>query len=325
MRRPLSGALLGILIGIALAIVLQRQGVWPLDQLTLFLLPAVTGLLGLLLLSIGRKGSMTTLVIALIILIPMAVWGALGFGKINEQGQLNGGCEVFATSSMDLTEVTDTSRMDPFEIDPDGSLTWGATSPTAFQDYDWEIHVVIGGAAVPLDSDTEANDGGSQGNTGDVSNIREYAAERGIDVDLLTGVYEVGGFAATCDGFGFVVLTTDGFDTIAMIALIIAIILLLILLILMFRGRRSSSGSASSGVDAGGAGDTSSQSEDGGTGEPGLAADITAAALSSGFSGLEQPGELGAAEWDKEDADEITKALDDIDDANDGRGGQTNN
>ena len=29
--RPLTGAILGILIGLALAIVLQQQGVWPLD------------------------------------------------------------------------------------------------------------------------------------------------------------------------------------------------------------------------------------------------------------------------------------------------------
>ncbi|MGH3650078.1 MAG: hypothetical protein ACRDU9_05155, partial [Acidimicrobiia bacterium] len=93
MRRPLTGTILGILIGVAVAVILARQGVWPMDQLTLFLLPALTGLLGLALLSLGRsEGSTATMVISLIILIPMAVWGAPGLGELNQNGQLNGGC-----------------------------------------------------------------------------------------------------------------------------------------------------------------------------------------------------------------------------------------
>lgn len=240
MRKPLTGAILGILIGLAVAVALARMGVWPLDQLTVFLMPAIIGLLGMLLLSIGRQAkSMTTLVITLIILIPMAVWGALGFAGINESGELNGGCQVVAESELDNTSVVDTSRSDPFEIDPDGGLDWAATSPTAFMDYDWEIYVDIGGFGYVLDSGTEPNDGGSLINGDQVDNVGEYADDRGIDVDTLVGVYEVGGFAASCDGFGFVRVVGEGLDTIALIAMIVALVLLIILIILIFVGRKT--------------------------------------------------------------------------------------
>lgn len=246
MRKPLTGTILGILIGIALAVILARQGVWPLDQLTLFFVPAITGVIGLLLLSIGRKSSGTfTLVIALLLLVPMLVWGALGFGSLNASGELNGGCRVFAGSDVDQTDVIDTTKRDPFVIDPDGGLAWEADSPEVFQDYDWKIYVVLGGIPVTIDSDTEANDAGDQSNDGDVADIRAYADERGVDIDTLVGVYQVGGSAATCDGFGFVeILGGEGLDTISLIAIILLITFLVILIVLMFVGRGAAAAAA---------------------------------------------------------------------------------
>ena len=238
MRRPLTGAILGYIIGLAIAVVLQRQGVWPLDQLTFFLLPAIAGLVGLALLSIGRRGSRGTLIIALLILIPIAAWGALGFGEINAKGELNGGCTVDAFSDVDETTVTDTSKQDPFVIDPDGGLSWVAMSPTVFDDYPWEINVQIGGIAITLDSEeSQDNDGGSQINGDDIGNIRQYSDDRGINIDLLVGIHEVSGFASTCDGFGFVKILSDGLGTVELVALAIAIILLVILIILTVSGR----------------------------------------------------------------------------------------
>ena len=146
MQKPLTGAILGVLIGVAAAIFLARQGIWPLDQLTLFFLPGILGLLGVLLLSMGRRErTQATLVIALLILVPMLVWGAFGFGSFGETGELNGGCLVSASSDDDSTTVTDTSRDDPFTIDPSGGLTWESSSPSVFQDYEWRIWVDIGG------------------------------------------------------------------------------------------------------------------------------------------------------------------------------------
>ncbi len=238
--RPLTGAILGILIGLAIAVLLQQQGVWPLDQITVFLVPAITGVVGLVITSVKRAGAPGPMIIAFIILIPMAAWGAVGLSSINEAGQLNGGCEVQAQTSVpDTTTVTDTSRQDPFLIDPNGSLQWAATSPVVFDDYPWEIWVEIGGAQITLDSEeSQDNDGGSLINGDEVANVTAYAAERGIDISQLRGVYKVGGFASTCDGFGFVKIISEPLETIAAkVAAGLAALLTIILLIIAFTGR----------------------------------------------------------------------------------------
>jgi hypothetical protein len=239
MRRPLTGAILGYLLGLAIAVVLQQQGVWPLDQVTVFLIPAVTGVIGMLLLSLGREGSTVTYVISLILLIPALVWGALGLADTNESGVLNGGCMVTADTSVpDVTTVTDTSKQDPFQIDPEGSLTWAAASPFIFMDYDWEMWTDIGGFPVVFDSGHELNEAGSPANGDTISNVADYASSSGVDITNFTGAFKVGGNAAeTCDGFGFVVLLADGLTLPSMIAGALAIILLIILIILVFTGR----------------------------------------------------------------------------------------
>ena len=258
--RPLTGAILGILIGLAIAVLLQQQGVWPLDQITVFLFPAITGVVGLVITSVKRVGAPGPMIIAFIILIPMTAWGAVGLGSINEAGQLNGGCEVQAQTSVpDTTTVTDTSRQNPFLIDPHGSLQWAATSPVVFDDYPWKIWVEIGGAQITLDSETsQNNDGGSQINGGDVANVTAYAAGRGIDISQLRGVYKVGGDAAgTCDGFGFVKIISEPLETvIAKIAAALAALLTIILLLIAFTGRTGSVEVAAddAGADATGAG-----------------------------------------------------------------------
>lgn len=240
MRRPLSGALAGILLGLAVAVVLQQHGLWPLDRLTVFLLPGLVGLLAILMTSMGREGSAGTLTIALVITIPLAAWGGLGFGEINETGRVDGGCEVVAASDIDATTVTDTRRVDPFEIDPDGGLTWEATSPSVLMDYPWVIWTEIGGFEVTLDSeDSEPNEDEVLQNGGDMSHVTAYAASRGIDVDELRGVFIVGGEAAsTCDGFGFVSIVAEPFATLASkIAAVVALLALLALFLLALTRR----------------------------------------------------------------------------------------
>lgn len=241
MRKPLTGAILGVLFGLGIAVILQQQGIWPLDRITVFLVPAITGFVGMLLLTLGRPGSTFTYVVAILLLIPMAIWGALGFLEANEFGELNGGCEVIASSSVpDATTVTDSSRRGPFEIDPNGSLTWGAMSPTPFVDYDWEIWVDLGGVEVTIDSDHEDNEGMSEVNGDSIGNVGEYADARGIPAGELRGVYKVGGFAATCDGFGFVKIISDPLETIASkVAAGVILLTLIVLVILMFAGRET--------------------------------------------------------------------------------------
>jgi uncharacterized membrane protein len=240
---------------------------------------------------------MVAYVIALILLIPALVWGALGVGDTNQKGQLNGGCLVQATSSApDQTRVTDSYKRDPFKIDPQGSLHWEAASPTIFMDYDWEMWVEIGGIAVPFDDGHELNDGGSPANMGDVGNVAAYAQSVGVNLDQLRGVFMVGGFAATCDGFGFVVLTTDGLTTPSIVAAILALLILIILIILMFRGR-------------GGARVGSTAVANGGSGEPEPAADIAAGAIASGYATPEAT-EGPPPELSDDDVDDIQEALD---------------
>lgn len=245
MRRPLSGALLGLLLGLAISVMLQQTGVWPLDRMTVFLLPAVIGLLGILLTSAGREDSKATLVVALLITIPLAVWGALGLGDIGQTGELNGGCTVNAASDIDSTVITDTSRTDPFRIDPDGELDWVATSPTVFDDYEWRIYTEIGGFEYDLASeDDQDNADGSQVNRGDVANVGDYAESRSVPLDQIRGAIIVGGTAAdTCDGLAFVTLETSLFETlVSQIALAVAILALVALLLVAFLGRGADGG-----------------------------------------------------------------------------------
>ncbi len=135
--------------------------------------------------------------------------------------------------------MDDTSKQDPFEIDPDGGLSWVATSPTVFDDYPWEIWVDVGGFPVTIDSEvSQDNDGGSQINDGDVPNVTEYAEARNIPIGQLRGVFEVGGFAASCDGLAFVKFTADPLETIlAKAAAALAAIALLMLLRAALAGR----------------------------------------------------------------------------------------
>jgi hypothetical protein len=214
-----------------------------LDKLTVFLLPGVTGILAIVITTVGRAKAHGALTVALIITIPLAAYGATGAGLINQFGQLNGGCEVVAVSSVDSTTVTDSSRRDPFVIDPNGGLSWAAKSPAPITDHTWQISVELGGAQVPVQNGGDPNEGESTGNAGDVPNVSQYAEDRGIPLDQLRGVFVVSGFingtGGACDGFGFVKILADPFETIlAKVALAIAVIALIILTLMALGGRK---------------------------------------------------------------------------------------
>ncbi|MCI0679348.1 MAG: hypothetical protein L0Z63_09960 [Actinobacteria bacterium] len=236
--RPITGGILGVVAGLAAAVVLQQQGLWPLDKLTVFLFPGIVGLIGVLLTKLGRAAATASLTTMLVLLVAMVAWGATGIADIDEFGELNGGCQVIADSDLDSTTVVDSSRRNPFLIDPQGGLSWAAMSPVVFMDYDWQMWVDLGGAQVELDSDHEDNEGGSVVNADDVPNITEYAEARGIPIDQMRGVYKVGGFAATCDGFGFVEIVSEPLETLAAkIAAGVGGLALILLLVAALTGR----------------------------------------------------------------------------------------
>jgi hypothetical protein len=245
--RPWVGFFLGLLLGVSVAVILQQAGVWPLDKLNLFGAAGVLSLLGIMLASVGRdRGGALSGIIPLVLAVALLAWGATGLAEVNETGELNGGCTVEATSSVDSTVVTDTSRQDPFQIDPEGSLSWVAASPAPITNHFWEIYVDIGGFPVVIASNVEAEPNLDEDteNAGDVPNVSAYVADvsdyAGVELD---GVFEVGGNiegdGGACDGFGFVELTAGPFTTlISQIAAGVGLIALIGLLGLAFNRTR---------------------------------------------------------------------------------------
>jgi hypothetical protein len=245
--RPFTGFILGMILGIAIAVIVQQAGVWPLDRLLLYGSIGVFGLIGILIGGAGRqKVGPFTSILPLILAVGLIGFGATGLTSVNETGEINGGCAVQATSSLDTTVVTDTSRRDPFVIDPDGTLSWVATSPGPITDHLWNIYVDVGGFSVPIagNDEPEPNTDGSRENVGDVADVSSYIQEVSDASGLeLRGVFEVSGDieggGGACDGFGFVRLDADPLATlIAQIAAGVALVALIALLILAINRTR---------------------------------------------------------------------------------------
>ena len=241
--RPVTAMFMGLIVGLALAVILQQGGVWPLDKLTTFLLPGLLALIFVLLSRIRRIASMTPLAIALILLIAPVAYGLTGIGEVGESGQLNGGCTVEAASDVDSTVVTDTSRSDPFAIEPDGGLSWIASSPGPITDHEWEIWVVVGGFELVVADGGDPNSDLDTTNEGDEPSVRGYVEDLGFRAgEQIRGVYEVGGFidgeGGSCDGFGFVNIEGGFLGTIASwVALALGLIALGIFSLVAFTER----------------------------------------------------------------------------------------
>jgi hypothetical protein len=245
--RPWSGFFLGLILGLAVAIMLQQAGVWPADRLLVFGSAGAFALIGVLMAGAGRDrvGPVASL-LPLILAVGMIAFGATGFAAADDTGNINGGCQVIARSSVDETNVVNTSARDPFDIDPDGSLEWVATSAEPIQDYDWALFVEFAGFDIELDSGSETNEGGAELSAGSTDDLSEYVeAVTGISGQPLLGTFIVSGVvevdsATVCDGFAFVRLTADSplASMAAKIAAAIAIIALICLLFLAFNRYR---------------------------------------------------------------------------------------
>lgn len=242
--KPITALIFGLIVGLAIAVLLQQSGIWPLDKLTVFLLPAVVALIFVPIARMGRVPSPTALTVALILLVAPVAYGLTGIGEISENGQLNGGCTVEAATDVDTTVVTDTSRSNPFLIVPDGPLSWLATSPGPITNHEWEIWVVVGGFEFVVESGGEENSDLTVTNEGEVPSVDIYIESlSGQSGEQIRGIYEVGGFiegeGGSCDGFGFVEIEGGLLDTLASrVALAVGALALLIFLLIVFTGRR---------------------------------------------------------------------------------------
>lgn len=236
--RPFSGGLLGIVIGLCGAVLLQQHGIWPLDLASVLLTGAVGGLIGVGLTRIGREAATAATAVMLTLLIGAGVWGAINLFS-NQSGVLNGGCQVSAQSSVDNTVVTDTSRNDPFRIDPDGGLSWDASSPVVFRNFTWEVWVELGGVQIVIESEFEDNASESMGNSGSVDNVGDEIDSYGLPASQMRGSFKVGGSAASCNGFAYVYLVSKPFETItSWVAAGLGLLTLIILLLVAFTGRK---------------------------------------------------------------------------------------
>ena len=140
----------------------------------------------------------------------------------------------------------------------DACMAWPLLMPKGlmvFDDYMWEIWVEVGGIAVPIAGETnQNNDGGSQMNEGNVSNVTEFARSEGININEIRGVFTVGGFAATCEGLAYLELVSDPFETlVSQIAAAIIIVIIIFIIVIMILSRGTTTAAAAAGAAAGGA------------------------------------------------------------------------
>ena len=241
--RPWLGFFVGLVLGLAVAIIVQQAGWWPLDQLLLFASLGVFGLIGILVGTIGRSSvRVIVIVIPLLLAAAALAYGAVGVADATGNGELKGGCEVTSTTPLDNTIVTDTSASDPFEVAPDGPLSWTADSPVVFTDHLWNIYVEVGGFAVMIAGNDvpEPNEDGETHNEGNVASVSGYVQDVTYRTgDELRGVFIVSGDitgGATCSGFGYVRLVDDPFASLlAKVALGLAILMIIILIIIFVR------------------------------------------------------------------------------------------
>lgn len=241
--RPITAVVLGLIAGLALAVLLQQGGVWPLDKLSVFLLPGLVALIFILIARVGRRASPAALTLALILLVAPIAYGLTGIGDFDERGQINGGCTVEASSNVDTTVVTDTSRSSPFVVEPDGPLSWEANSPGPITDHEWEIYVVVGGFNWVVADGGAPNSDLETTSIGNEPTLEGYVQRlTGQTGEQIRGVYEVGGFISgtggECDGFGFVKVEGGFLSTIiSWIALAVLVLALIIFLLIALTGR----------------------------------------------------------------------------------------
>lgn len=249
--RKITVVILAAVAGLCIAVLLQQAGAYPLDRLATFGLPALVAGIALVVVvrraGFARAAAEWIAIIIILILVIMAVTGIPALAADGEQGgptgYLNGGCTVSATSDLDVTTVSDTSRSDPFDIDPDGTVSWEATSGGAIMDHTWEIWVDVGGFPLVV------ADGGDDNTDGDTTNegsepVRPYVDDIGSAIGGdPSGIYLVGGDIAgdggACDGQAWVRLSGSVLSNfVGQGALGLLVILLIIIVVIIVRTAR---------------------------------------------------------------------------------------
>lgn len=147
--------------------------------------------------------------------IATSVLTLMGLAVSASAQSLKGGCTVDATSDLDQTTMTDATRDNPFEVDPEGSISWVANSPGPIMDHTWVINVDVGGFGVPVARGGDPNTAGTQTSEGErsIPELVEDAEASGVPnaqlLGSLRGIYRVFGSiegTASCSGDGYVLI-----------------------------------------------------------------------------------------------------------------------
>lgn len=158
----------------------------------------------------------------------------VAFGSAVWAQSLDGGCTVSATSDLDSTTMLDATREDPFEIDPDGTISWNATSTQPITNHTWVIYSDVGGFGVPVARGGEPNTAGTLTSIGTRSipeELAEAQAEGVPNARLLgsmRGIYRVYGDisgSSSCSGEAYVLLRGNPLtELVGQVALAIAVL-----------------------------------------------------------------------------------------------------
>lgn len=147
--------------------------------------------------------------------VVIGVVALMGLAIAASAQSLAGGCSVNAASDLDETTMTDATRDNPFEVDPDGTISWVATSPGPIMDHTWVINVDIGGFGVPVARGGDPNNAGTETSEGErsIPELIEDAEASGVPnaqlLGSLRGIYRVFGSiegTSSCSGDGYVLI-----------------------------------------------------------------------------------------------------------------------
>ena len=236
--KPITGVILGAVAGIFIVIVIQQAGAWPLDRMLTFGTMAVMAIIGFILTK-GMQGAVAVKVIAITIIVVFVGLAGLGATEAGESGYIDGGCTARAVSDIDaIDSPAQTSKSDPFDVDPQGMLAWAATSPNPILNHNWQIVVDVAGFGYVPARGGSPNDGESQQEVGERDLSEDAEAIEGIlGTSNIGGIYEVSGFiegdGGLCTGRGFVRIGDGGWfeGPIALGATIVTIVIIIIIVI----------------------------------------------------------------------------------------------
>ncbi|UCG40021.1 MAG: hypothetical protein JSV07_05965 [Acidimicrobiia bacterium] len=213
--KPLTGVILGAVAGIFVVIVIQQAGAWPLDRMLTFGVMGVMAAIGFVLTK-GMRGPTVVKIISITIIIVFVGLAGVGVAEAGESGYIDGGCTAKAVSDIDSIESpAETSKSDPFDVDPQGMLSWTATSPNPILNHSWQIVVDVAGFGYVPARGGDPNDGESQLEVGERDLSEDAEAIEGIlGTSNIGGIYEVSGYidgdGGLCTGLGFVRIGDGG-------------------------------------------------------------------------------------------------------------------